>query len=209
VHFFQKLLNLARVLKPVVPRLKPMRLALILLTITILADHARGQLISHDVSTPLNRKLVELASDVPAKLQGDASLSFDNLDVYFDGGSHGAFFDRKDGRKLILFFPHVGYWTPAARKNRTQPVAILIERDGKQLLVEIMPDSKLNQRIVDLIDTNISTVAHPQEKLDTLKRIRETLSKRTPLKEIADRLDAKSDASKPQADPFVGFNPFD
>lgn len=169
-----------------VPRLKSMRYAVILLTVAILADHASGQLISPNGNPPLNRILVEIASDVPTKLQGDASLSFDNVDIYFDGGSRGADFNHNNGHRLTLFFPHVGYWTPAARKNKTQPVAVLIERRGKQVLVEIIPGSKLNQRIVDLIDADISTAGHTKEKLDILKRVRESLDRRTPLREIED-----------------------
>ena len=192
-----------------VPRLKSMRNALALLTIAILAGHASGQLISPSGDPPLNRIPIAIASEVPPKLQGDASLTFDDLDIYFDGGSHGAEFDRHDRGKLMLFFPHSGYWTPAARKNRRQPVAVLTHRNGKQMLVEIKPDSKLNQRIVDLIDADISTGRHLPEKLVTLKRIGESIRKRSPLKEIADRMDSKTGELKLDDDPFGGGDPFD
>ncbi|MCO8120136.1 hypothetical protein NHH03_00180 [Stieleria sp. TO1_6] len=192
-----------------VPQLKEMRYAFALLTLAILASHACGQIILPMGNRPLYPIPVEIASNVPAKLQGDASLSFDSLDMYFDGGSHGAFFHRNDGRKLILFFPHPGYWTLEARKNRIQPVAVLIERNEKQILVEIMTDSKLNQRLVDLIDAGITTAGHTHEKLDILKRVRESVSKRSPLKEIADRLDARTGDLKNDEDPFGGVNPFD
>ena len=186
-----------------------MRCALALLTIAILAGHASGQLISPNGNPPLYRIPVEIASDVPPKLQGDVSLAFEGLDIYFDGGSHGAEFDRRDGGKLMLFFPHSGYWTPTARKNRTQPVAVLTHRNGKQLLVEIKPDSDLNQRIVELIDADVSTGMHLPEKLATLKRVRDSVRKRTPLKEIAERMDSKSGDLKLDEDPFGGGDPFD
>lgn len=56
-----------------------MRYVLVLLTVTILADHASGQLISPTGNPPLNRMAVEVASDVPTKLKGNASLTFDSL----------------------------------------------------------------------------------------------------------------------------------
>jgi hypothetical protein len=185
-----------------------MRFALTLLTIAIFTGQANGQLISPNGNPPLNRMSVEIASDVPQKLRGDTLLTFDDLDIYFDGGSHGAEFQRNDGGKLMLFFPHSGYWTPAARKKRVQPVAVLTQRNGKQLLVEIKPDSKLNQRIVDLIDADISSGRHSPEKLATLKRVRDSVRKRSPLKEIADRMDSKTGELKLD-DPFGGGDAFD
>lgn len=164
---------------------------LVLLILAILADHANGQLIARDRNLNPNSKPIEIASDVPQKLRGDASLTFRNLDIFFDGGSHGAEFRRHDGGKLILFFPHHGYWTPAARHTRTQPVAVLIRRNGKQMLVEIKRDSKLNQRIVELVIADIASGRHSSEKLSTLNRIRESVRNRTPLKEIAERMDRK------------------
>ena len=186
-----------------------MRFALTLLTMAILANHASGQLISPNGDPPLNQIHVEIESNVPQKLQGDASLTFDDLDICFDGGSHGAHFHRHDGGKLTLFFPHSGYWTPAARKKRVQPVAVHTQRNGKRILVEIKPGSKLNQRIVDLIDADILTGRHSPEKLDTLKRVRDSVRKRSPLKEIADRMDPKTGDLKLDDDPFGDGDPFD
>ncbi len=77
------------------------------------------------------------------------------------------------------------------------------------MLVEITPDSKLNQRIVDLIDADISTGRHLPEKLTTLKRVRDSIRKRSPLKEIADRMDSKTGELKLDDDPFGGGDPFD
>ena len=109
----------------------------------------------------------------------------------------------------MLFFPHSGYWTPAARKKRVQPVAVVTHRNGKQILVEIKPDSKLNQRVVDLIATDISSGGHSPEKLATLKRFRECVRKRSPLKEIADRMDPKTGEHKLDDDPFGDGDPLD
>ncbi len=72
-------------------------------------------------------------------------------------------FQRSDGVKLTLFFPHAGYWTPAAMERRRQPVAIITKRGDADLLVEIKPDSKLNQRIIDLLDDDISSGQHSQK----------------------------------------------
>lgn len=186
-----------------------MKFALTLLTIAIFAVQAKGQLISTNGASPLNRIPIELASDVPQKLQGDASLTFDDLDIYFDGGSHGAEFHRHDGGKLMLFFPHSGYWTPAARKERVQPVAVLTQRNDKQILVEIKPDSKLNARIVGLIDADIASGRHSPEKLATLKRVRESVLNRSLLKEIADRMDFKTGDLKRDEDPFGDSDPLE
>ena len=192
-----------------VPRLKFMRPELALLTLAIVTGHASAQLISPSGDLPLNRISVEIASDVPAKLQGDVSLTFRDLDIYFDGGSHGAEFDRRDSGKLMLFFPHAGCWTPAARKKRVQPVAVLTRRNGKQILVEIKPGSKLNQRMVDLMDADISSGRHSPDKLAILERVRDSVRKRSLLKEIADRMDSKTGELKLDDDPFGDVDPFD
>ncbi|KAA5541912.1 hypothetical protein FYK55_17095 [Roseiconus nitratireducens] len=184
-----------------------MRREFALLTIAIFAGHASGQLISPNGDPPLNRFFGEIASNVPTKLQGSASLTFRELDICFDGGSHGARFDRHDGGTLMLFFPHSGYWTRAARKNQMQPVAVLTRRDRKEMLVEIRPDSKLNQRIVDLIDADISTGRHVPEILGTLQRVRDSVRDRSPLKEIAGRMDPTTGELKLNDDPFGG-DPF-
>ena len=186
-----------------------MRFELALLTIAILAANANGQLISPNGVPPLSRIPVEIVSDVPQKLRGEAILTFDDLDIYFDGGSQGAEFQRNDGGKLILFFPHSGYWTPDARKNRVQPVAVLTRRNEKQMLVEIKPDSKLNQRIVDLLDADVSSGRHSPERLATLKRIRDSVRIRRPLKEIADRMNPKTGDLNLDDDPFGEGDPFD
>ena len=188
-----------------------MRTALALLMTMMLAGFATGQLISPNGDTALNRIAVEIASSVPKKLQGNASLTFRDLDIYFDGGSHGAEFQRSDGGKLMLFFPHSGYWTPVARKEQTQPVAVLTRRIGKQTLVEIKPDSKLNQRVVDLLDADVASGRHSLKKLVVLKRIRDSVRKRIPLKEIADQMDPETGEPKPDGDPFSfgDGDPFD
>ena len=179
-----------------------MRQASVLLTIAIFTCPAVAQLISPNGNPPLNRISTQVASVVPPKLQGNASLEFISLDIVFDGGSHGAEFRRHDGGKLMLFFPHSGYWTPAARQQRTQPVAVLTHRNGNQILVEIKPDSALNQRIVNLIDADISAGNHADEKIRTLTRIRDSIRKRTPLKEIAERMDPKTGNLRLEDDPF-------
>lgn len=186
-----------------------MRYAITLQMIAILAVQVNAQLISPNGDSPLNRVPVEIASDVPQKLQGGASLTFDDLDIYFDGGSHGAEFQRHGGGKLMLFFPHSGYWTPDARKKRMQPVAVLTQRNSKQMLVEIKPGSKLNQRIVDLIDADISSGRHSAEQLATLKRVRASVLKRSPLKEIAGRMDFKTGEPIVEVDPFSGGDLFE
>lgn len=170
---------------------------------------ASAQLISPNGNPPLNLIPVEIASDIPPKLKGDASLAFDRLDIYFDGGSRGAEFNREDGGKLMLFFPHPGYWTPTARKNRTQPVAVLTHRNDKQMLVEIKLDSPLNRRIVELIEADISAGKHSPDKLQTLNRVRDSVRTRIPLKEIADRMDAGAAKTNLGGDPFSGGDPFD
>lgn len=191
------------------PRLEAMTRELTLTIIAVLAGQASGQLISPNGDPPLDRISVEVASSVPSKLQGNASLTFRDLDICFDGGSHRAGFDRRDGGTLSLFFPHSGYWTPAARKNLEQPVAVLAHRNGHEMLVEIKPDSKLNQRIVDLIEADISSARHSPENLATLKRVRDSVRKRTPLKEIAERMDFKSGELKLGNDPFGDGDWFD
>ena len=175
----------------------------------ILAGQTRGQLIATRDELLLSWLPVEIATDVPPKLQGEMTLSFEDLDICFDGGSQAATFRRSNGGQLMLFFPHSGYWTPAARRDRKQPVAVVTRRQGKVLLVEIEPDSKLNQRIVELIDADMVTGGHTLEKLDKLKRLSDCIRDRSPLKEIADRMDSKTGELKLVDDPFSDIDPFD
>ncbi len=67
-----------------------MRIAIVLLSMLCLADQADGQLISPNRKATLNGIAVEVAAEVPESVQGNMTLTFDDIDIYFDGGSYGA-----------------------------------------------------------------------------------------------------------------------
>lgn len=174
-----------------------MRYAYTLLAILFFGSHADAQLIA----VKGKHMTVEVASDVPPELRGDVTLSFRALDTFFDGGSQGADFRINGQSKLLLFFPHVRYWTADAREKQMQPVGVLKRRDGKQVLVEIKPSSKFSSRVADLIDADVSSGSHSAEEVATLKRVAKSVRKRTVLREIADRMDPSTVELK-KVDPF-------
>ncbi len=137
------------------------------------------------------------ASKVPPKLANNAALHFLNLDIYFDGGSHGAEFRRHDGGSLQLFFAHPGYWSERAKKQTIQPVAVLVKRGKKEVLVEIDQHSALEKRIVELLTDDLRNGKHkPEDKL-TLTRIRDCVRDRKPLKEIKKLIDPETGGFRP------------
>lgn len=130
---------------------------------------------------------VQVESKTPKALEGDVTLKFKMLDVSFDGGSHAAFFTRENGTELVLFFPHPGYWSAAAKSNAKQPVAI----QGSSL-IEIAPDSKLQTRLLELLANDIVDGKHDRDTTLTILRIRDCLLHRAPLAEIVERYDPKT-----------------
>ena len=150
-------------------------------------------------------RAIRVASDVPAALQGKAKLRFELLDICFDGGSQGAFFERENGAKLILFFPHPGYWNPEAKRDSRQPVAI----QGRSL-VEITPKSSLETRLLELLADDIVDGKRGREATLTLIRIRDCLLSRTPLAEIVEHYDPeKAWEPRPEMFRFEGEDPFE
>ena len=132
---------------------------------------------------------LKIVAEVPPKLDDGVSLTFVELDMVFDGGSHVADFRRNDGGILRLWFPHAGYWTSKAKAARSQPVGIMVLRDQKAGIVEILRDSLLQKRIVELLAQDIAENVHPASKAATLTRIKSRLQDRNPLQEIGERMD--------------------
>jgi len=183
-----------------------MRIAIILVFGLNYATWAHAQLLNTSGDSPIT---VEVASEVPARLSGETTLAFNDLKIVFDGGSQVAEFRWNDAHPLRLFFAHSGYWTSAAKKTRTQPVAIIVRRDKKQVFVEIQRNSPLQRRIVELLNQEIALDQHPKNKQKTLVRIRDRVHDRKPLREIEERMDKVTGEFKPDPDPFGEGNPFD
>ena len=125
------------------------------------------------------------AGKVLPALAGNVSLQFQGLDMFYDGGSHGAFFKRDNGLELILFFPHPGYWSAKAKRESKQPVAI---QQGRTL-VEIAPDSQHQSRLLELLANDIVDGRRGRTATLTLIRIRDCFLCRKPLAEIVKRYD--------------------
>ena len=145
---------------------------------------------------------VRVESRIPTALNGNASLRFELLDTCFDGGSHGAFFKRDNGSELVLFFPHPGYWSPEAKRDSKQPVAI-----QGNTLVEIAPESPLEERILELLSNDIADGKRNREATLTLIRIRDCLLRRKPLAEIIEMYNPKTWEARPERFGFGNDEP--
>ncbi len=93
----------------------------------------------------------------------------------------------------MLFFPYPGYWSPVAKRESRQPVAI----QGKTL-VEIAPDSPLQTRILELLANDIADCKRDRDDILTLIRIRDCLLHRKPLAEIIERYDPDTWEARPE-----------
>lgn len=147
---------------------------------------------------------LRIETKIPTDLNGNASVRFDLLDICFDGGSYAAFFKRDNGTEFVLFFPHPGYWSPEAKRDSKQPVAI----QGKTL-VEIAPESPLQERILELLANDIADGKRERAATLTLIRIRDCLLHRKPLAEIVENYNPKTWEARPEKVGFGNDHPFD
>ena len=129
-----------------------------------------------------------IASEVPKGLADGASVKFGHLDVYFDGGSYGAFFTRENGARLVLFFANPRYWSERAKKESKQVVAI----QERNRLIEIKHGSPLERRLLELLAEDIVDNTLARDKALSLIRIRDCLLHREPLAEIIEDYDPKT-----------------
>lgn len=165
---------------------------------------ASAQLMLERVPNSYPDSRVSVETKVPSDLSGNVSLRFEYLDIYFDSGSHGAFFKRDNGSELVLFFPHPGYWSPDAKRDSKQPVAI----EGKTL-VEIVPESLLQTRLLELLANDIAAGNRDRKTILTLIRIRDCLLSRKPLAEIIERYNPDTWEARPEKFGFGKDVPFD
>ncbi len=130
---------------------------------------------------------VNVETRIPQALAGDTKLQFTELEMAFDGGSYGAFFKRENGSELVLFFPNPSYWTVDAKKAGRQPVAI----QGKTL-TEISPGSPLENRLLELLASDIADGGRDRQATLTLIRLRDCLLSRRPLAEFQEKFDPQT-----------------
>ena len=170
----------------------------------LIPGFASAQLMLERVPNSGSDVRVRFETKIPSALSGNASLRFELLDICFDGGSHGAFFKRDNGSELVLFFPHPGYWSPQAKRDSKQPVAI----QGKTL-VEIVPESPLQTRILELLANDIADGERDRDATLTLIRIRDCLLHRKPLAEIIELYNPDTWEARPEKFGFGNDDPFD
>jgi hypothetical protein len=163
-----------------------------------------AQLMLERVPNSQSDARVRVETKIPAALNGNVSLRFELLDIYFDGGSHGAFFKRENGSELVLFFPHPGYWSPQAKRDSKQPVAIQVKT-----LVEIVPDSPLQTRILELLANDIADGKRDRDATLKLIRIRDCILHRKPLAEIMELYNPATWEARPEKFGFGNDDPFD
>jgi hypothetical protein len=184
------------------------RIAIALIALLAITDNGTAQLLDPSGLPPSWRMKIERTSKVPPKLSGQATLRFLDLDICFDGGSHGARFRRHDGGSLFLFFPHPGYWSEKAKTQSIQPVAVQVKRGENDVLVEIDQNSALEKRIVELLTLDLRNGNHDPDDTKTLTRIRDCVRDRRPLKEIEKLIDPDTGELKLEEDPVELGNPF-
>lgn len=147
---------------------------------------------------------VVLAADVPPALGDGATLRFKALHMAYDGGSYGAHFKLGNG-ELVLFFPNPLYWSPRAKRDSLQPVAI----ESKKGLVEIRRGSALEARLVELLADDLADGQRSREDTLTLIRIRDTVLLRYPLREMGRRFDPRTWELTAEESPFGEDGPFE
>jgi hypothetical protein len=164
-----------------------MRLTLTLVVLCSLPTIGLAQLLT---STDERRLAgdVRRASKVPTELTDRATLTFVELGVIFDGGSYGATFRRGDGRELVIFFLHPGYWSKQAIKDRAQPIVVQLDTAREdEVRFEVEPSSPFERRLVELLNEDIGDKRHSRKDAKTLTRVRDTIQNRKPLAEIRRR----------------------
>jgi hypothetical protein len=128
------------------------------------------------------------ASKVPTELTDPATLTFVEFLVVFDGGSYGATFRRGDGRELVIFFLHPGYWSKQAIKDRAQPIIVQVDKAREDdVKFEVEPGSPFAKRLVELLNEDLRDKRHSRKEADTLARLRDSIQTRKPLAEIRKR----------------------
>jgi len=156
-----------------------------IILLLLLQNIGSGQLIR-----PKNERLpgeIELRAKVPAELEGKATVTFTEFGVIFDGGSYGASFRRENGRHLVIYFLHPGYWTKQAVKDKTQPIVVDLDADEETAHLEVQPDSPFEKRLLELLSDDAANKEHSHEQIKTLTRIRDCIRGRKPLGEIRKR----------------------
>lgn len=130
----------------------------------------------------------KLTAKVPVDLAENASLKFNSLSVVFDGGSYGAVFQRDDGKDLVIYFLHPGYWTKQAIKNKTQPIVVdLSNQNEDDVHLEVEQNSPFEKRLIELLNNDLANEEHGREEIRTLTRVRNCIRDRNPLRELRKR----------------------
>jgi hypothetical protein len=142
-----------------------------------------GQLIR-----PVHERLpteIELTAKVPVELGEKASLRFNGLSVIFDGGSYGASFRSADGKDLVIYFLHPGYWTKEAIEGKIQPIVVDLSNEQEDdVHLEVKPKSQFEKRLLELVNGDLANKEHSQDQIAMLKRVRDCIKDRTPLREL-------------------------
>jgi hypothetical protein len=164
-----------------------MRSTLTLVVLFSLPTIGRAQLVSSTDERRLPGDF-QRASKVPTELTDRATLTFVELGVILDGGSYGATFRRGNGRELVIFFLHPGYWSKQAIKDRAQPIAVQLDTAREDdARFEVEPGSPFEKRLVELLNEDLGDKRHGRKEAKTLTRVRDTIQNRKPLAEIRKR----------------------
>ncbi|WP_417737236.1 hypothetical protein [Rosistilla oblonga] len=175
-----------------VPQLKTyMRASLPLALILMLPCAAKAQLMNQ---TPAMRATITQSAKTPSCLTGNVELEFLDLGMVFEGGSYVARFRVSNGASFVLMFPHEGYWTDAAIEAMKQPIAQILEHKDGQDLIEIEPKSPFEKRIVDLMTKDLESNIGQRKDRRTIKRLRDRILDRKPLREIQIRMEKRNKA---------------
>ena len=160
------------------------RLVVAIAALVAFSDVGQAQLLNRT-----GRGSVEQAAKILPELAGKTALHFKKHDFYFTSGDELAVFRIGDGRSLKLEFPTPLSWSLNALKEPAQPVVIVVRRNDKEQVLEIVRNSPLEKRLIELLQADLVDSKHSPEDAQTIARLRDTLRSRKPSPEEKECVD--------------------
>ncbi len=154
------------------------RLVVAIAALVALSDVGQAQLLNQT-----GHGSVKQAAKVFPELAGKTTLQFRERSFYFTGGDEVAVFRLGDGDTLKLKFPTPLGWSLMALKEPAQPILIVVRRNDKEQISEIVRNSPLEKRLIELLQADLVDREHSPDDAQTITRLRDSLRSRKPSSE--------------------------
>jgi len=151
------------------------RLVVAIAALAAFSDVGQAQLLNRT-----GRGSVEQAAKIVPELAGKTTLHFKEHGFNFSGGDESAVFRLGDGRTLRLEFPSSLSWSLNALKEPAQPVVIVVRRNDKEQVLEIVRNSPLEKRLIELLQADLVDSEHSPDDAQTIAQLRDRLRSRKP-----------------------------